>query len=247
MRRILSLLVLAFALAMPAAHAQQQTPEERFNELMLGGGGDPAWAGRAAFDIAPNAVAQLNGGLRAVGDVFAEIEVVPTRTARLTAAITLTSDEHGVLVIPVDTFLFARNQLLLGVGWGETQFLDGALEWCAVVDAQNYVCASRIDNESAEYRENGSQRRWRGPLLAMTADSPRADIRFARQFVIHAIDDEGIVIGRYVAIGATRVRAEGLLGPGPFDRGVMDRERMPDLPFRFRRHSSEQVVVELAR
>ncbi|MEQ1707099.1 MAG: hypothetical protein ABL864_02065 [Terricaulis sp.] len=235
-------------LVAPLALAQQtQSQSFSLNELAAAlNSGAPTWSGRGGFAIAPNATAQLQPGAHAVGDVIAEIEVVPVRTARLANSVTVTDDTHGQLIIPAGTPLIALNQLLLGVGGGmPTQYMAGALEWCAVIDTQTFVCISRIDSNNAAFRAIGpSARQWRGPLPTLSEGVVPINARFTRQLVIHQINTDGVVVGRYIESGETRVHGEGLFGPGPFDRAVIDRDNMPNLPFRFRRGADNYVVVE---
>jgi len=239
----LSALVIAGATYMAQAQQRSSQPVP-FSEALAALRPPPSWSGRGDFESAPGATAQLRTGAHGLGDAFAEVQVLPIRTARLTEAVSISDPANGQLNIPEGTPLFAQYEMLVAMGAGAPQFLSGKLQWCAQIDAQSYVYISRRDDHSAEYQTYGpTARHWSGPMPIFQEQAASFAGSFARRLLIHQINADGVVIESAIMSDQTRVRAEGTFGPGPFDHDLSYRD-VPNLAFRFHASGAAQVIVQ---
>jgi hypothetical protein len=155
------LAVIAAALSLSASAFAQGDPRERQQfdlsalARLLNPGG-PNWSGGAAFPPVPGAVGHVYTGSHGVGDVIAEIDVAPTRAARLNQAVTIADAEYGDLTLLAGSILVARNGEQVEVRPGAPHPVvtnNGPLQWCVLEDVATPVCISMRGESEAEYRE----------------------------------------------------------------------------------------------
>ncbi len=248
MRSRAGLLVIILLSVASYARAQDNAPDRSSFDLsalvdVLRPGG-PNWQGRAEFPAAPNAVGRVIAGPHRVGAVIAEIEIAPTRTARLLEPAILSDLTHGDRTIPAGTVLFARNGAQIESHPGRPVVVTdrGPLEWC-VIDAGLPLCITMTDAQSARYRETDTDRSWSGPAPVLQQGPIAFDPPLVWSISITAIDDRGISLESWIGRGDQRVRERGFgfITPG---NGVNLTERYPGLLFRLRSSGEHQVVVD---
>jgi hypothetical protein len=181
--------------------------------------------------------------------VISEIDVAPTRVARLNEAVAITNVEHGDLMLPAGTILVARNGSQIEVRPGAPQAVltdNGPLQWCAPDSLPAPVCISMLGEGQAEYREQttSNARIWRGAPPVFTQEQTSFDPPITWQLVIAAIDPQrGVSIESRFGRGQHRIRDRGF-GLLPFGSVVRSSESLPGQPgFRVERGDAGRVVI----
>lgn len=252
-RVVLSVIAAALSLS-ASAFAQDEPPERQQFDLsalarLLNPGG-PNWSGRAAYPPVPGAVGHVYTGSHGVGDVIAEIDVAPTRIARLNQAVTIANAEYGDLTLVAGATLVARNGEQVEVRPGAPHPVvtnNGPMQWCILEGVATPVCISMRGESEAEYREQtgANPRTWRGVPPVFTEEQISFDPPMTWQLAVVRIEaDQGIALESRFGRAGQRVRERGY-GVLPFGSVVRSSERIPGLPgFRVRRGRSGQVVIE---
>lgn len=225
MRRALAL---AIMLALAATAALAQAPQ-RQPELWRNAGGVPP----------EDATPRLNPGEHGVGDVIAEIDVMPPRVGHLASDVSLTDPRYGTLTLAAHTPLRAYAMRYISYN---NQVRDAGAQWCTITNGANIICVSfigpRIDHASPppeqaflyqEYTPNlaeATRRSWQGPEPIIEEDPPDpTPVR--RQIVIRSITARGVTFSSNEVKGAEIV-AGPMSEPLRYGaRPIMDQDFMP--------------------
>jgi len=260
MRRFILLAALCAALA-GAAQAQQPQREPPYRpqqpQLWVNGGGVPAQGAEPRFFA----------GEHGIGDVIAEIDLMPTRYGRLTQDVTVSNARHGSVTLAAQTRLRAYEQRMIIMGDGRPgRIVNTGAQWCT--ETGTIVCIASLDvtsllatlgrgpipdSERFNYDEfpNGLAqrmgRRWLGPEPIID-EEPINPAPVRRQIVIRSINADGVTIslnditGEDVSVGPEGAR----LGYGEYG------PNLPDFfahPYSFTRvpGSPDRVMVTFTR
>lgn len=198
--------------------------------------GGPAWQGRAAFPAAPGASARIDVGPHGRGDMVAEIEIAPLRTARLLRSVVVADATRAERTILAGAMLIARNGSQ-GEAYPNRPILvsdRGPLEWC-LLDAEPGPLCIRAESASiADYSEMGGERRvWRGPMPELQEEPVTFNSPLTWRLTIAAIDAaRGTSLESTIGYGEHRVRDRGF-GFVSNGTGIDLGARYPGLRFRF--------------
>lgn len=250
--RFLLVVIAALSLSTSVV-AQDERPERQQFDLsalarLLNPGG-PNWSGRAGFPPVPSTVAHVYTGSHGVGDVIAEIDVAPTRVARLDQAVMIANTEYGDLALSAGAILVARNgeQVELRPGAPHPVVTNnGPLQWCVLEGVATPVCVSMLGENEAEYLEQAgaSPRSWRGLPPVLSEEQISFDPPMTWQLAIARIEsDQGIFLESRFGRAGQSVRERGFVVL-PFDSVLRSSERLPGLGLRVSRGQSGQVVIE---